>query len=240
MNALNSFRMSPLSLLAVAMLTWPVRAEEMVTIPKSRLQELERKELEWEKLKRDLGKAQAVEKRLTEEQQRLKDETEKLRAARKAAEAAAAAAVKVEAVIQHNTPPISSMPLLQKGEIVDAMDLMNHYRADEPAAERRYGAHPILVQGEVMGFDKPMFVSEYVIYLKTTERNWKVMCRVSPPEKYSATFTVKGGEEIVGVTSAGARTTMAKVGQTVVVGGRCNGLRDQLVKLSGCTLQPRQ
>ena len=232
--------MLPLLLLAVAALTAPLRADEMVTIPKARLQELERKEAEWEQLKGDLGKARAEEQRLTAEQRRLKAETQKLTAAKAAAEAAAAAATsataKADAVIQRDTPPMSSLPPLQKGEIVDAMDLMNHYRADAPAAERRYRAHAIRVQGEVTGFDKPMFVSYYELYLKTTERNWKVKCRVYPPENYSATFTVNSGEEIVGTTSAGGRTTLGKLGQTVVVEGLSKGLGNQVLTLSGCTL----
>lgn len=236
--------MLPLPLLVIAALTCPVCAEEMVTVPKSRLQELERKESELQKLTGDLGKAQAEEKRLTGEQQQLKEDMEKLRTAKQVAEAeaaaAASAAAKADAVIQHDTPPMGSLPPLHAGEVVDAMDLMNHYRADAAAAKKRYEANRIRVEGEVMSFGKPMFVRPYIIYLKTTDRAWKVACTVHPPESFSAVFTVKGGDEIVGSTSAGARHTIAKIGQKVLIEGTCKGMREQTITLSGCELHSPQ
>ena len=238
MNTRKSLWLVPL-LAVMAAAGPPLRAAEMVTIPKSRLEELERKEAELEKLKAELNQTQGEKQRLESERARLQSEQAQLKQAKEAAEAkaaATAATAKAELVIPHDTPPMTTLPPLQKGEIVDAMDLMNHYRADAPAAERRYGTQAIRVQGEVTRFEKPMFVSYYVMYLKTTESRWRVMCRVYPPAHYSATFTVKAGEEMVGATSAGARTTLAKVGQKVLLEGRCDGLRDQLLTLSGCTL----
>jgi hypothetical protein len=240
MNTPSPFQLLPLPLLVIAALICPVCAEEMVTVPKSRLQELERKESELQKLTGDLGKAQAEEKRLTGEQQRLKEDMEKLRTAKQAAEAeaaaAATAAAKAGAVIQHDTPPMGSLPPLHAGEVVGAMDLMNHYRADAAAAKKRYEANQIRVEGEVVSFGKPMFVRPYIIYLKTTDRAWKVACTVHPPESFSAVFTVKGGDEIVGSTSRGPRQTIAKIGQKVVIEGTCKGLRGQTITLSGCAL----
>ena len=219
----------------------PAGAEEMVTIPKARLQELESKEAQFEKLKKELGKTQAEKEQLADEQQRLKAEAEQLKQAKKKAETeaavATAAAASAEPVIQHTTPAISSLPPLQKGEVVDAMDLMNHYRADAAAAKLRYEEHPIRVTGEITGFGKPMFIRPYVIYLKTTERTWKVECTVYPADFFPAVFTTKGGDEMVGTTSAGARSTIARVGQKVVIGGQCKGLRDQTITLSGCSLR---
>jgi len=227
-------------ILSTFAVTLPVQGDDKVTISKSRLEELERKEAELEKLKKEADKAGSERQQLESEQRRLKSEAVELKKAKEAAEARAAAAVaaapSVEPAIQHDTPAIATLPPVQKGEVVDAMDLMNHYRSDAAAAEKRYRGHSIRVQGEVTGFEKPLFVSYYVLYLKTTERSWKVMCRVYPPANYPATFTVKGGEEIVGTASAGARTTLARVGQKVVVEGRSTGLSDQVVTLSGCTL----
>jgi regulator of replication initiation timing len=229
-------------LLGACALALPVRAEEMVTIPKARLQELENKEAQLEKLKMELGKAHAEREQLVGEQQHLKAEAEQLKQAKTKAEAKAAAvsaAAKVEPIIPHNTPPMDSLPAFQKGQVVDAMDLMNHYRANAVMAKQRYERHPIRVEGEIMGFEKPMFVRPYVIRLKTTERAWNVLCRVEAPEVYSAVFTVKSGEQIVGSTSAGARTTLASVGQKIVVEGRCTGLNGQAITLTSCMLVPQ-
>ena len=228
-------------LLALALMVGSLTAQvdEMVTIPKSRLQELERKEAELEKVKQELSGAHTERERLNIEQQRLKAEAEQLKQARQAAEARSNVAGdgNVGPVTRHDTPPLATLPPLPPGETVDAMDLMNHYRADSLAAERRYAAHPIRVEGEVTGFEKPMFVRYYVIFLKTTERNWKIACRVSPPDNFPAVFTVKGGDELVGETRSGARLPIARTGQKVVVEGSCKGLRDQVVTLSACSLQ---
>ena len=211
----------------------------MVTIPKARLQELENKEAQLEKLKMELGKAHAEREQLVGEQQHLKAEAEQLKQAKTKAEAKAAAvsaAAKVEPIIPHNTPPMDSLPAFQKGQVVDAMDLMNHYRTNAAMAKGRYEGHLVRVEGEVEGIEKPMFVRPYVIRFKTTERTWTVSCRVFPPDIYSAVFTANKGEEIVGSTKAGTRTTLARVGQRVLVEGRCTGLSGEEVALNGCTL----
>ena len=240
MNTGKCLWVVPVVLLTVAV-TCSVQGDDRVTVSKSRLEELERKEAELEKLKKEAGKAESGRQQLESEQRRLKSEAVELKKAREAAEAKAAAAVaaaaSVESAIQHDTPAIATLPPVQKGEAVDAMDLMNHYRSDAAAAGKRYGAQPIRVKGEAVYFQKPGFVRHYFIYLKTTDRNWKVACRVYPPEKYSAVFPAKGGEDLVATTSSGARAVIARLGQTIVVKGRCQGLRDQMVNLAGCTLQ---
>lgn len=239
MNSILARRLIALSV-AFAALTQPLRAEEMVTIPKARLQELENKEAQLEKLKKELGLSQAEKKQLADEQLRLKAEAEQSKKAQQKAEAEAAAskaaAAKAAPVIEHNTPAINTLPSLQKGEVVDAMDLMNHYRADAAAARQRYEGQTIRVQGEVVGFEKPMFIRPYVIYLKTTERALKVACTVYPPDKYASLFTAKSGEEMVGSTSAGERVTLARAGQQVLIDGHCAGFSGQTLKLTSCAL----
>jgi hypothetical protein len=229
----------PVMLLTFAM-TLPVQSDDKVTISKSRLEELERKEAELEKLKKEADKAESARQQLEGEQRRLKSEAVELKKAKEAAEtraaAAVAAAASVEPAIQHDTPAIATLPPLQKGEVVDAMDLMNHYRTDAAAAEKRYGAQPIRIKGEAVHFEKPSFVRDYFIYVRTTDSRWRVACRTYPPEKYSGLFTAKGGAEIVGMTGDGARFTLAKAGQQVMVEGRCKGIDGQTVKLVGCAL----
>jgi len=229
----------PVILLAFAA-TLPVQGDDRVTISKSRLEELERKEAELEKLKKEAGKAESERQQLESEQRRLKSEAVELKKAREAAEtkaaAAVAAAASVEPSIQHETPAIATLPPLQQNEVVDAMDLMNHYRTDAAAADKRYSAQLIRVRGEAVHFEKPSFVRDYVIYVRTTDSHWRVACRTYPPEKYSALFTAKGGAEIVGMTRDGARSTVAKAGQQVIVEGRCKGIDGQIVKLVGCAL----
>jgi hypothetical protein len=231
-----------MTVLALIAAGWsvPVRAQEMVTLPKVRLQELERKEKELEQLTGELARAREEQGRLENETERLKGRAHQLQEAKEAAETKAAVAVaataNTEPPIAHDTPSLESLPPWKKGDTVEAMDLMSHYRTEAGAAAKRYEAQRIQVRGEIVGFEKPSFVRPYVILLQTTEQKWRVSCRVEPPDQFSAVFTIQHGEELVGSTSAGARATLARVGQKVVIEGQCKGLRSQSVTLSGCRL----
>ena len=236
----------------------PAPAQETVTIPKARLTELERKEKELEALKLELGKARGETERLQRakeqaerekataeaeraralnEQAKIEREKAQLAKAKEAAEArAAAASAAAQPVLLHDTPALATLPPLKRGDVVDALDLMNHYRADASGAEQRYGRQRIRVRGVVTGFEKPMFVSHYFIFLRTTERSWRVQCAVSPPREFKATYPAQHGETLVGVTTSEARITLARVGQTVEIEGNCRGLKEQTVTLGGCQL----
>lgn len=243
MNAM--FRLTLVWALAAIATTRPARAQEMVTIPKARLQELERKEAELEQLRQQMREAQAEKQRLEQERQRLEQKTAELEQARRAAEqkaaaaATAAAAASPQSSITHTSPPIASLPPLDKGAMVDAMDLANHYRGEPAAAARRYESGPIHVRGEVVRFEKTPFLRQCVIYLKGPDAEWKVAARVYPPDSYAAVFPARGGDELVATTSAGARFVIARVGERVLIRGRCKGARERTVWLGDATLLGR-
>jgi hypothetical protein len=210
----------------------PGRAEETVMITKARLEELERKEKELDALRGELSKARGEQEHLRQEKAKVESEKAQLAQAKEAAEARVAAAVTTaEPVIMHDTPALTSLPPLKKGEVVDALDLMNHFRADAVGAERRYGKQRIQVRGVVTGFEKPMFVSHYFITLQSTERNWKIVCHVDPPREFQATYPAQHGETLVGVTVSGARIALARVGQTVEIEASPKGLKEQTLTL---------
>jgi Skp family chaperone for outer membrane proteins len=218
-------------------------AQETVTIPKARLAELERKEAELEKLKKELHRAQGEKEQLQSEQERLKAEKAQLKKAKEEAEAragAAAAAAQSEPRISYVSPPLASLPPLQPDEVVNAMDLMNHYVADAAAAEQRYGKGTLQVQGEVVGLEKLMFVRHYTLLLKTADAQKRVVCTVHPPDQYKTLYTVKNGTELAWANERQGPVTFVKVGQTVIVEGKCKGLRDAGVAMSGCALKSAQ
>lgn len=201
----------------------PIMGQESVTIPKARLQELERKEAELEKLQGDLSRAKGENVQLKQQHQQ---DAAKI-----------ASAPPIEPLVTHVSPAMESLPALQKGETVDAMDLANHYLTDPGAADGRYRKHKFNVRGEIVSFEKPMLTRDYKILLKTADRRIKVICDVLPPEKYRAVFTIKSGSELVGVISGDTRTPITRMGDTVVVEGQCKGLSDSVVKMSGCELK---
>ena len=248
---MRPFRFPSTILVSVALL-WlasPGFTEEEVSIPKSRLEELERKAAELEKLKQELNKSQGEKKQLKQEKekaeaerlqlQKTKDEAEKRAAAQSkvAAEAKAAAAAQMKAPPAYVPPPMASLPPLKEGEVTSAMDLMGHYVADARAAAERYEKKRIAVEGEIIGFSKPMFVRPYKIELKTGDALKKVFCTLNPPAEYRAVYPAKNGMVLVGLTSRQAEVTLFKVGQTVVIEGKCTGADDSGVYLSGCVLK---
>jgi len=209
-------------------------AQDTVTISKARLAELERKEAELEKLKRELQKIGDEKAQL----QPTKTPTETTPRKPQSVTTAIGACAKAvtpppqSSVIAKDAPAIAKLPPLAANQVVEAQDLMIHYRTEPAAAAKRYEAERIRVVGEIAGFDKPMFVRHAVVTLRTTEGSGRIVCRVEPPANLPTLFTAKQGEELIGSTSAGARSVLARVGQRVVIEGWCKGLKDQSVILS--------
>ena|ERR1051325_5662798 len=199
------------------------RGQETVTILKSRLDELQRKEIELEKLKAELATAHGQNTKLKKQHE---EDVIKISSAPAAQPAAA-----------RLSPPIESLPALSNGEIVDAIDLANHYRTDVATADHRYRKHTFKVRGEITAFEKPPFIRDYRILLKTAGREMRVMCEFYPPEKYQAVLTIRNGSELVAQTSDRNRVPIAKVGDTVIIEGECRGVNDSVVKLSRCELR---
>ncbi len=199
-------------LLAVSSLSLP--AQDTVTIPKSRLEELERKEAELQKLKQGATNA-AVPNAVTPSVQ-------------PGAAAPTPSVPAAEPVVMRPSPPVASLPPLREDEIVESLDLANQFRADPIAAQQRYHGQKITVRGTISGFEKPMFRGNYRILLPGPDRVTMVICDLLPPQKYTAVFTAEHGSKLIGQFGEN-RQTLAQVGQTVLVHGRCRGMKDASV-----------
>lgn len=195
-------------------------AQETVTIPKERLQELERKEAELEKSKA-ATKAQTTIQAPT---------------AKKQDEAAPQSTVSTTAPAPSETPSLASLTPLEKDTVVSATDLAAHYRANAALADERYRKRTFKVQGEIVGFEKPALVRNYNIMLKTAEPQTRVICDFYPPENFKAVYTINAGAVLVG-TLPDTRVPIAKIGDNVVIEGRCKGLSGGGVKLTNCELK---
>lgn len=199
-------------LLAVSSLALP--AQDTVTIPKSRLEELERKEAELQKLKQGATNA-PVPNVVTP-------------SAQPGAAATIPSVPAAEPVVTRPSPPVASLPPLREDEIVESLDLANQFRADPIAAQQRYHGQKITVRGTISGFEKPMFRGNYRILLPGPDRATMVICDLLPPQKYTAVFTAEHGAKLIGQFGEN-RQTLAQVGQTVLVHGRCRGMKDASV-----------
>jgi len=199
----------------------PAPAQDNITVPKARLEELERKEKELEKLKGDQDKTR-------DQNSELKKENEKA--------ALRPVVAPAEPVVSFVSPPIESLPAVQPYATVESMDLANYYHADANAADRRFRKQKLTVQGEIVGFEKPLFRRNYRILLKTPIRETKVICDFLPEEKVSSVFTTNHGDVLVALIGE-TRVPIAKVGQTAVVKGECKGRSESAIMILASDLK---
>jgi len=191
-----------------------IPAQDTVTVPKSRLEELERKEAELQRIKEAGSNAPA---------QAVPSASGVAPAAMPTPSLPTAAPTAVRV-----SPPVASLPPLKDGEIVDAADLSNQYLADRNGADARYHGGKITLRGEIVAFEKPILRKNYKILLQGGDRASRVICDFVPPEKFSAILTTNDGAQLVGQFGEN-RQPLAKVGQSILVHGKCRGLKGSAV-----------
>ena len=199
-------------------------AQDTVTIPKSRLEELERKEAELEKLKGATKPQPAIENSAAKKH----DEV--------APQNLPQVAVPAPTAAPYEAPSFAALTPLEKDSVVSAADLAAHYRSNPSMADERYRKRTFKVQGEIVGFEKPMLVRNYNILLKTAEPLMRVICDFYPAENFKAVYTINNGTGLIG-TRPDTRVPIAKVGDHVIIEGRCKGLSGGGVKLTNCELK---
>jgi hypothetical protein len=117
------------------------------------------------------------------------------------------------------------------------MDLANYYYADSAAADHRFLKQKMVVRGEIVGFEKPVWKRSYRVLLKTPIRGTRVICDLLPPEKSNAVFTTNHGDELVALIGE-TRVPIARVGQNVMVKGECKGFNNSVVMIYAWDIQP--
>jgi hypothetical protein len=243
---------SALLLLSFLGVVRPGRAQDNVTIPKSRLEELERKEKELERLKTEQDKAKkpataAVKKREADTHaepappvQASPVQPQPVQpppVAPPAVQSQPVHSPPVEPIVSYVSPPMDSLPPLQPFDIVESMDLANYYHADARWADARFRKQKLTVRGEIVGFEKPLWNRTYQVMLKTPTREARVVCDLLPPDKANAIYTANHGEELVALMGE-TKVPIAKVGQTITVKGECKGLKDSVILIMAREFQP--
>jgi hypothetical protein len=214
-------------------------AQDDVTVPKSRLEELERKEKELEQLKANQSKTNLNVQPVAPKAAPTAPAATVPQPSPLAAPAAASAPVQsppvqsppvqsppIEPVVTYTSPALDSLPPFKPYDVVESMDLANYYHADVHSADARFRKQKLSVRGEIVGFEKPLWNRTYRILLKTPAREAKVICDLLPPPKSNAVFTTNHGGELVALMGE-TRVPIAKVGQTVIVKGECKGAKDK-------------
>lgn len=191
----------------------PLKAQDTVTVPKSRLEELERKEKELDRLKGDVSKTKAENAQLKE---KLEQTSTNL--------------VATPAPV-HPVPALATLPPLQPADVIDSRELVAYYRQEPAAAEQRFRNQRLTISGEIAGFEKPLLKRNYHVLLPGNEPTAKVICDFYPPEKYTAVFVASHGSQLEGQIGE-TRIPLARMGERVLIKGTCKGLRDSNVLIS--------
>jgi hypothetical protein len=95
-----------------------------------------------------------------------------------------------------------------------------------------------MIEGQIVGFSKPPFIRPYQLLLKTADPVRRVMCDIEPPSEYKAVYPSKSGTALVGITTGGDKVMLLRVGEPILIEGRCGGLHGPNVTLDGCILKP--
>lgn len=198
-------------LLGSTMLLAPVSSwtQETVTIPQSRLKELEQKEAELERLKAGSSTR-----------------------GRNLPNTSASVAPTAPATSSKPATPtvaLSSLPPLQPGQKVNSIDLVSQYLADPVGAAHRYRNTAVIVEGKIVRVGKQLLRRQYELVLEGPQAGQEVVCSLRAPDDYEAIYTANSGAELV-ATSRGVRTTLAKVGTNTALRGKCKGLKGAQVR----------
>ena len=99
------------------------------------------------------------------------------------------------------TRPAAQLPPLQKGEVVNVYDLVNHYRSEPEAARTRYKGRDFLLEGIVERVEDRL-VGRYVkVLCVSPDRNLRVVIEWKVPEEYPKFYTKAEGRRLFGGTS---------------------------------------
>jgi len=215
--------------LCVILLALPAKAQDDVSISKARLQELERKEAELEKLRNQLNAEKPAPAPAVPPSSVKGTNTTGVGLAPAPASVPPAAPTPA-------SPASATLPPLGADEVVSAIDLAAQYEQDRAAADKRYRKKSFSVQGEIERFEKRLFGRSYSILMKTGGSKLRVVCEVYPPEPYTVVFTASHDSEIVGMFGEN-RQVLAKADSIAIAQGECKGLDGATITIKGCALK---
>ena len=81
-----------------------------------------------------------------------------------------------------------------------------------------------------------MFVRKYDVILESPDRFVRVIAAFDYPNDYRTVFATEHGQKLVGKPAENKEVTMMRVGQTVVLQGKCKGARDTEIVFTGSGL----
>jgi hypothetical protein len=190
--------------------------------------EIQRQAQEVERLQQELQRAQSELRKLESENQRLRQE--------KTQPAPAAATAPGEPV--KPVPAVATLPPLEAGQVLEVGDLVRQFATEPEAAGQRYAKQVLRVKGTVAGFDPGLLTRGYGVRLESPDKTVTVICHFKLPDRYTAVYTKRGGQELVGRIGERTEVPFFTVDETVIIEGTCKGFKKRELSFSGCQLMP--
>jgi hypothetical protein len=132
--------------------------------------------------------------------------------------------------------PVAELPPVKPGEVLDADELLLQFTTDPPGTTRRYRNKSFRVQGVIDRFEPKLFIRKYDVILESPDRFVRVVAGFDYPNDYRAIYTTQRGQTLVGKPTENSELTMMRVGQKIVLEGKCKGARDGEIAFTGCRL----
>jgi hypothetical protein len=132
--------------------------------------------------------------------------------------------------------PIATLPQLNAGQLVDLDELVGHFRADPAAAGAHYGKKTFRVKGVVARFDPALMLRNYDVILASPDALLGVVCNFRYPDHFTSVHTKQKGRLLVARAGSKTEHKLLEVGDTAIIQGKCHGLKDGQIILTGCEL----
>jgi hypothetical protein len=207
--------------------------------------ELQRQAAEVERLRHELEQAQSELKRLEQENARLKAQPAQPATQDSTPVSAPVAPARPHPPATAAPPEIrpaptraADLPPLEENTVVDVDDLIRQFRDDPEGAALRYSNHVLRVRGIVEGFNVASFTRSYSVTLESPERHLDLRAEFNYLNKYRRVHTRQNGRELIGWIDDRSWQSILRAGQSVLMRGRCQGFKDDVIKLTGATVLP--
>jgi hypothetical protein len=219
--------------LAACFVYAPTRGDDEISISRQRLETLERRATDADRLEHELAQ--------------LRNELALLSGKPAAGSSRGSASAHADALSTLQQSPAASqsfasepvttpsgaveLPLIERDQEVIATDILSHYAADPASADARYRKKTLRLKGTVSDVDKELFLAPYVVIFKGTNTPVRIECSITPSANYGKVYLTRDRQRIIGEAGAGRRV-LAEVGRETVIRARCQGLKEGVVRFS--------
>ena len=120
--------------------------------------------------------------------------------------------------------------------MVEVSELVAQFVHEPEAAAQRYRGQVLRIQGEVARFQPGLFNKNYEVLLVTPARDLMVKCHFSYLDQYDSVYTTQEGRLLVGHRNGYQDHPLLKIGDAILLQGRCKGAKSGVITFAGCAL----